>query len=128
MFIKLATYAPYGLWVMANGHEWAKRRLATAGIGFTELDNGLWTVDDPEAARRICASLGSGHVRGLIDRWLPSLPSPLTAADRRAGFDWAWSVRQIEIADTAVFDRPAAGGPGLRRRSVTTLISAVPTR
>jgi hypothetical protein len=108
-FIKLSPYAPYGLWIMANGHEWAKRRLARAGVGFTELDNGLWRVEDPAAARRICASLGSGHVRGLINRWLPSLPSPLTPADRRAGFDWAWSMRQIEIADTAVFDRPAAG-------------------
>ena len=94
---------------MANGHEWAKRRLTAAGIGFRELDNGLWTVEDPEAARRICASLGSGHLRGLINRWLPTLPSPLTVADRRAGFDWAWSIRQVEIADTAVFDRPAAG-------------------
>lgn len=108
-FIKLSTYAPYGLWVMANGHEWAKRRLTRAGIGFRELDNGLWTVEDPEAARRICASLGSGHLRGLINRWLPTLPSPLTLTDRRAGFDWAWSIRQVEIADTAVFDRPAAG-------------------
>jgi hypothetical protein len=108
-FIKLNTYAPYGLWVMANGHEWVKRRLARAGVGFTELDNGLWTVADPDEARRLCASLGSGHVRSLINRWLPSLPSPLTAADRRASFAWAFSVRQIEIADTAVFDRPAAG-------------------
>jgi hypothetical protein len=108
-FIKLNTYAPYGLWVMANGHEWAKRRLTRAGVGFTELDNGLWTVEDPAAARRVCARLGSGHVRSLINRWLPSLPGPLTPADRRAGFGWLFSVRQLEIADTAVFDRPAAG-------------------
>jgi hypothetical protein len=108
-FIKVNTYAPYGLWVMANGHEWAKRRLARAGVGFTELDNGLWTVNDADAARRVCAALGSGHVRSLINRWLPTLPGPLTPADRRAGFAWAFSVRQLEIADTAVFDRPAAG-------------------
>jgi hypothetical protein len=108
-FIKLSTYAPFGLWVMANGHEWAKRQLVRAGIGFTELDNGLWTVEDPATARRICAGLGSGHVRGLINRWLPTLPSPLTIEDRRTGFDWRFSVRQMEIADTAVFDRPAAG-------------------
>ena len=107
--IKLGTYAPYGLWVMVNGHEWAKRQLAAAGIGFTDLDNGLWRVDDPATAQQICDRLGSGHVRGLIDRWLPALPDPLTDLDRRAGFGWAYSIRQIEIADTAVFDRPAAG-------------------
>jgi hypothetical protein len=107
--IKLSPYAPYGLWIMANGHEWAKRQLTLAGIGFRALDNGLWTVEDNDAAQRVCARLGSSHVRSLIDRWLPCLPSPLTLADRRAGFAWAFSVRQLEIADTAVFDRPAAG-------------------
>jgi len=108
-FIKFTTYAPYGLWVSANGHEWAKRQFHLDDTAFTELDNGLGTVEDPDAARRVCARLGSGHVRGLIDRWLPSLPSPLTLADRRAGYSWALSVRQLEISDTAVFDRPAAG-------------------
>jgi hypothetical protein len=107
-FIKLCTYAPYELWISANGHEWAKRELARAGIAFTELDNGLRAADDAGAARRICARLGSGHIRGLISRWLPCLPSPLTRADQRAGFTWSFSVRQLEIADTAVFDRPVA--------------------
>jgi hypothetical protein len=37
------------------------------------------------------------------------LPSPLSLADRRAGFDWSFSLRQVEDSDTAVFDRPAAG-------------------
>lgn len=107
-FIKLSTHAPYGLWISANGNEWAKRELSRAGVAFTELDNGLADVADPDAARRICARLGSGHVRGLIDRWLPRLPSPLTRADQRSGFTWSFSVRQLEISDTAVFDRPAA--------------------
>jgi hypothetical protein len=109
VLIKLSPYAPFGLWIIANGHEWAKRQLAAAGVVFAELDNGLWKVDDPVAARRICAWVGSGHVRALIDRWLPALPSPLTTADRRAGFAWKFSIRQMEISDTAIFDRPAAG-------------------
>jgi hypothetical protein len=108
-FLKLSPYAPYPLWLGANGHEWAKRQLAIAGVGFAALDNGLWRVDDPEAAHRICARLAAGHVGELIGRWLPQLPGPLTAADRAAGFDWAFSIRQMEISDTAVFDRPQVG-------------------
>jgi hypothetical protein len=108
-FIKLSSYAPYPLWLSANGHEWAKRRLARIGVGFEELDNRLWRVDDPAAARTVCASLSAGHVRGLIERWLPTLPSPLIAADRRAGFAWSYSIRPLELSDTAVFDRPQAG-------------------
>jgi hypothetical protein len=108
-FIKLSAYAPYPLWLAANGHEWAKRQLVAAGVGIAELDNGLWRVEDPEAAHRVCARLSAGHIGDLIARWLPELPSPLTSADRAAGFDWAFSIRQMEISDTAVFDRPQVG-------------------
>jgi hypothetical protein len=89
--------------------EWAKRQLTKAGIGFVALDNGLRSVDDPAAARRICARLGHGHVQGFLDRWLRRLPSALTAADRRAGYGYRFSVRQIELSHTAVFDRPQSG-------------------
>ena len=105
-FAKVCSYAPYPMWCCANGHEWAKRQLAKAGIGFTELDNGLRTVDDPAAAHRICARLGAGHIRDLLRRMMAVLPDPLTVEDRRAGFDWAFSIAQLEVSDTAVFDAP----------------------
>jgi hypothetical protein len=105
-FIKLCSYAPYPLWVCANGHEWAKHQLAKAGIGFDALDNGLRAVDNPETARRICARLGAGHVRDLLRRMLAVIPDPLTVEDRRAGFDWSFSIAQLEVSDTAVFDQP----------------------
>jgi hypothetical protein len=105
-FIKLCSYAPYPLWCCANGHEWAKRQLAKAGIGFEALDNGLRTVEDPGAARRICARLSAGHVRDLLRRMMTVMPDPLTTEDRRAGFDWSFSIAQLEVSDTAVFDQP----------------------
>lgn len=105
-FVKLCSYAPYPLWCCANGHEWAKRQLAKTGIGFTELDNGLRTVEDPAAAHRICARLGAGHVRDLLRRMMAVMPDPLTVDDRRAGFEWSFSIAQLEVSDTAVFDQP----------------------
>lgn len=95
--LRLCSYAPYPLWVNANGHEWAKAQLARAGIGFEELDNGLRAVDDPAAAHRVCARLGAGHVRDLLARMMAAVPDPLTVDDRRAGFDWAFSIAQMEI-------------------------------
>src|SRR6476620_5979840 len=40
-FIKVCTYCPWPIKVWLNGHEWAKRQAAQAGIGFTELSNGF---------------------------------------------------------------------------------------
>jgi hypothetical protein len=105
-FLKMCSYAPYGLWCCANGHEWAKAQLARAGVGFRSLDNGLCSVEDPGMAHRICARLGSGHLRGLLERMLAVVPSPLTNDDRKAGFDWSFSIAQLEVSDTAVFDQP----------------------
>jgi hypothetical protein len=105
-FIKLCSYAPHPMWCCANGHEWAKRQLANAGIGFQALDNGLRAVDDPAVAHRICARLGAGHVHHLLARMMAVIPDPLTAVDRRAGFEWSFSIAQLEVSDTAVFDQP----------------------
>jgi hypothetical protein len=89
-----------------QGHEWAKRQLARAGIEFQALDNGLRAVGDPAAAHPICARLSAGHGRDLLRRMMAVMADPLTVADRRAGFDWAFSIAQLDISDTAVFDAP----------------------
>ena len=49
-----------------NGHEWAKRQAAAAGIGFTELANGFASCDDPEGLQRICDRFGPGTVQGVV--------------------------------------------------------------
>jgi len=48
-------------------------------------------------------------VQGFLDRWLRRLPSALTASDRRAGYGYRFSIRQLELSHTAVFDRPQSG-------------------
>jgi len=109
VLVKMCPFAPYPLWINANGHEWTKRQLAKAGIDFVALDNGLRSVADPPAAAKLSARLGAGHLRAAIGRWLSWLPNPLLPRDRRGGFGYDFSVRQIEISDTLVFDRPQVG-------------------
>ena len=60
-------------------------------------------------ARSVCARLGSGHVQALLGRMMAVMPDPLTVEDRQAGFDWRFSVAQLEVSDTAVFDAPRRG-------------------
>jgi hypothetical protein len=50
-----------------------------------------------------------------------------TPADLHAGYVYELAFRQFEVADTLVFDRPAAGRASLRASSATTWMSAVPT-
>jgi hypothetical protein len=104
--LKLCAYAPYPVWVNCNGHEWVKRQLEKAGVGFRALDNGLRAVDDPAFAQRLCARLSAGRLLAALERWMSWIPSPLLPDDRAGGFAHQWSLRQLEVSDTAVFDRP----------------------
>jgi hypothetical protein len=107
-FIKICAYFPYPIKVWLNGHEWAKRPAAGAGIGFTELSNGFGTCADPAALQAICDRLGPGTIGGFFERWMSRLPLPLplTEHDRDGGYWWELSMRQVEVSRTRVFDAP----------------------
>jgi hypothetical protein len=105
-FVKLCAYFPYPGKVWLNGHEWAKRQAAKAGIRFTELSNGFAACDQPAALQAICDRLGAGSIQVFVERWLARLPLPFGQADRDAGYWWETSMRQVETSRTIVFDAP----------------------
>lgn len=109
IFIKICSYAPWGIKVCLNGHEWAKRQLQKYGVNFETLDNGFLSCDDPETLQKICNDLGPEQIDSLVRKWLDRLPLPLTTADRGAGYDWQLSIWQMEVSLTQVFDRPLNG-------------------
>jgi hypothetical protein len=104
-FIKICTYFPYPVKVWVNGHEWAKRQAAAAGIGFTALSNGFASADDPAGLQAICDRFGPGTVQVWFQRWMARIPLPLDDADRDAGYWWELSMRQVETSRTLVFDQ-----------------------
>ena len=85
-FCKTNAYAPFTIWLWLNGHEWAKRQLEKAGIGYEALDNGFRSCANPIALQEICDRLGAAEVESFLARWLHRLPSPFTAADQKAGY------------------------------------------
>ncbi|MDQ6839078.1 MAG: hypothetical protein M3137_12300 [Actinomycetota bacterium] len=110
--VKLTPYAPYPMWIVANGHQWLKAQLEAAGVTYTALDDGLASVDDPALAHRLAAGPSAEDLRTAIDRWLSWLPSPLVPADADNGFGYGFSVRQLEmILHGCRFPPRAAGWP-----------------
>lgn len=105
-FIKICSYFPYPAKVWCNGHEWAKRQAAKAGIAFTALANGFASCDDPAGLQAICDSFGPGDIQAFFDHWSSVIPTPFTPTDRAAGYWWELSMRQVEVSQTLVFDDP----------------------
>jgi hypothetical protein len=108
-FLKFCSYFPYNAKLCINGHEWAKRQAAQAGIGFTALDNAFAAVDDVAAVQAICTSLGPDQIDALLRKWLARVPHPYSAADRAAGFRYDLSILQAEFSLTQMLDRPVSG-------------------
>ena len=111
-FVKLCAWFPYPGKVWVNGHEWAKRQAAKAGIGFTPLSNGFAACEDPAELQQVCDRLGPEHIQAFADRWLTTIP--LGDRDRDGGYWWELSMRQVEVSRTTVFDAPPPGAGVLR--------------
>ena len=105
-FIKVCTYFPYPTKVWCNGHEWAKRQARHQGIAFGELANGFASCEDPGALQAICDRFGPRDIQDFFNRWTRVIPTPFTDEDRRAGYFWELSMRQVEVSRTLVFDDP----------------------
>jgi hypothetical protein len=127
-FIKICAYFPYPAKIWINGHEWAKRQAARAGIGFTELSNGFAATDHPAGLQAICDRLGPDTIDEFVERWLAVLPLPLTEHDRAGGYWWQLSMRQVEVSRTIVFTAPRHGRGFFEPWFRTTSTSAAPTR
>ncbi|MGH8828038.1 MAG: hypothetical protein ACRDVZ_10690 [Jiangellaceae bacterium] len=108
-FLKFCSYFPYNAKLCINGHEWAKRQAAQAGIGFTALDNAFAAVDDVAAVQAICDQLGPTQIDALLRKWLARVPHPFTGADRAAGYRYDISILQAEFSLTQMLDRPVSG-------------------
>src|SRR3954462_9796763 len=129
-FLKFSSYFPYTAKLCVNGHEWAKRQAARAGLGFTALDNGFAAVepDDLATLQAICDRLGPAHLEALLGKWLGILPNPFAPADQGAGYRHELSMLQTRFSLTQVLDRPVSGRVFFEQSSGTTSTSAGPTR
>ena len=108
-FLKFCSYFPYNAKLCVNGHEWAKRQAAKAGIGHIALDNAFASVDDVTAVQAICDQLGPAQIDALLRKWLAILPHPFTPADRAAGYRYDVSILQAEFSLTQMLDKPVSG-------------------
>jgi hypothetical protein len=104
--IKVCTYFPYPTKVWCNGHEWGKRQARHQGIAFGELANGFASCEDPAALQALCDRFGPGDIQDFFDRWARVIPTPFTDDDRRAGYYWEFSMRQVEVSRALGFDDP----------------------
>ena len=105
-FVKVCAYFPYPMKIWLNGHEWAKRQAAKAGIGFAELSNGFASCHRSGRAAGDLRPARPGRDRGVRRTLVVDPAAAADRADRAAGYWWELSMRQVETSRTLVFDAP----------------------
>ena len=108
-YVKFCGYFPFTGQIYLNGHEYAKRQCARAGIAFTALDNAFGAVSYPAAVQQVCDGLTDQEIYRFAGKWLARLPHPFTPEDEQADYRWQLSVQQIEFSTTMALDRPVCG-------------------
>jgi hypothetical protein len=141
-FIKLCSYFPYPAKVWLNGHEWAKRQAAKAGLAVTELANGFAACDHPASLQRICDRLGPATIQGFFDRWITQIPTPSPpptgrpatggscpcARSRSAGRSWLTTRAEPAASLRPWWPTPSVSAGPSRSRSCSPARSAPPPR
>ncbi len=117
-FIKFCTCFPYTAKLCINGHEWAKRQAARAGISFEPLDNGF-AAGDAAALQAICDRLGPPDIDALLRKWLRILPHPFTAGDTK--IKQYHKLGRALRTETTINDAPADFGIPKRLTSLPDL-------
>lgn len=108
-FVKFCGYFPYTAKLCINGHHWAQRQAAKAGVGFVAMDNAFAAVDDIATLQQICHDFDASHIEALLAKWLDRLPNPFADTDRAAGYHYRISILQAEFSLTQMLDAPVTG-------------------
>jgi hypothetical protein len=98
-YLRIPSWAPFRLQAYVNGHDWLERRMKTAGIGFTKIDNCFTHLADFAAAQRLAATFDPMRLHAMLD----GLARRVVAVHGRFGSRLHWSVYQAEWSTDIVF-------------------------
>jgi hypothetical protein len=121
MHVRLQTWLPFTIHICVNGREWLARRLTTARIGYTQVDNAFVALSDPERAQRLLEELTTRAWPRVLTTWARRVHPGVTA---KSGLDlhgYYWSLDASEYATDVLFrDRAALQAiyPALVRHAI----------
>jgi hypothetical protein len=100
--LRVPTWCPFQLQFYCNGHSWLARKLAAAGIGFTQADNTFTRIDDFARAQQLADELSPVRLHRILDRYA-KLCCPVFD---EFGTTYHWSLTQVEYSTDLVFRSP----------------------
>ena len=99
-YLRVPTWAPFGLQFYCNGHSALARSLEREGIEFVQEDNAFLRIADIERAQALADRFNPEQLHRRLTRYAHWL---CPVADVFAQDDWHWSIRQAEYSSDLMF-------------------------
>src|SRR5574337_13971 len=99
-YLRVPTWAPFGLQFYCNGHSALARSLQREGIDFVQEDNAFVRIADLGRAQALADAFSPDELHRRIKRYAHWL---CPVADVFAQDDWHWSIRQAEYSTDLMF-------------------------
>jgi hypothetical protein len=99
-YLRVPTWAPFGLQFYCNGHSALARSLRREGIDFVQEDNAFVRIADLQRAQALADSFNPEQLHRRLRRYAHWL---CPVADVFVQDDWHWSIRQAEYSTDLMF-------------------------
>ncbi len=99
-YLRVPTWAPFGLQFYCNGHSALARSLRREGIDFLQQDNAFLRISELERAQALADSFNPEQLHRRLRRYAHWL---CPVADVFVQDDWHWSLRQAEYSTDLMF-------------------------
>jgi DNA-binding MarR family transcriptional regulator len=99
-YMRVPTWAPFGLQFYCNGHSALACSLRRAGIGFVQEDNAFVRIDDLQRAQALADAFKPEPLHRRLTHYAHWL---CPVADVFLQDDWHWSIRQAEYSTDLIF-------------------------
>lgn len=98
-YLRVPTWAPFGLQFYCNGHSALAQSLKREGIDFAQADNAFLRIDDLPRAQALADALSPDVLHKRLDIYAQWLCPVLEVF----GQSYHWSIRQIEYSTDLMF-------------------------
>jgi hypothetical protein len=107
-YLRVPTWAPFGLQFYCNGHSALARSLKREGIEFAQEDNAFLRIADLARAQALADAFNPEQLHRRLTRYAHWL---CPVADVFVQQDWHWSIRQAEYSTDLMFRGEHILGP-----------------
>jgi DNA-binding MarR family transcriptional regulator len=99
-YLRVPTWAPFGLQFYCNGHSALARSMQREGIEFVQEDNAFLRISNHERAQALADAFSPAVLHRRLKRYAHWL---CPVAEVFGQTDWHWSIRQAEYSTDLMF-------------------------